>query len=157
MDLLVTDGSIPARRPSSVSLVVFFTVLGSVLDIIGGVVLLALGRIGSFDTALRTSAGVVTAVAVTSIVIGLITVFVGLRLRSGAPGARMVVTAIEVLQIVVAIISVATVGFGPGSGAQVVGTVAMALIVLGLLWNARANAFFANPAVSSTRRAAHSC
>jgi hypothetical protein len=139
--------SLPAIRPFSVSLVVFFTVLGGVLDIIGGVALIILSAMGSVRDAMQVGAGTLIAVGAFYAILGLVTVIVGLKLRSGSSGARMVVTVIEVIRIVFGLIGGFVVGFDAATGTQTVVTVLMALIVLGLLWNGRANAFFQNPAV----------
>ena len=77
-----------------------------------------------------------------TLILGLITAAVASRLGRGGNGARMIVSAIQVLHIAGALANVMTSGSSSATGSGVL-SIVLALAILALLWNSRANAFFA--------------
>lgn len=127
-------------RPGSVTTVVVLTWIVAILTIIGGVALLLL----SDDT--LSQAGIAKGTATTfgwvEIVLGVVVALVAMGLARGSNGARMLVTILMIVRIVAAVwIAVAV---GSSAVWSAVATGILALIILGLLWNAKASAYFAS-------------
>ncbi|MGD9990371.1 hypothetical protein [Pseudonocardia sp.] len=131
----------PLTRPGSVTVVVVLVWISAILQLLVGVLLLVVAAtVGTAD--IDVARGVIVAVGIFTLVIGLLTAAVASRLGKGGNGARIIVTVLEVLQIVGAITTLSVYGTtGAGSGA--IGNIAIAVIILALLWNNRANEFFA--------------
>jgi hypothetical protein len=81
-------------------------------------------------------------IGIVTLILGLITAAVASRLGRGGNGARMIVSAIQVLHIAGALANVMTSGSSSATGSGVL-SIVLALAILALLWNSRANAFFA--------------
>ncbi|GAA1875651.1 hypothetical protein GCM10009836_66190 [Pseudonocardia ailaonensis] len=122
------------RRPGSVTVVVVLTWISAVLALLGGIALLVLGA--SAPNRLAVIVGVVY------VLIGLVTGAVASRLGKGGRGARLLVTILTVLQIVGALTALTGVGATTATSSGW-GSIVIGLLLLYLLWNARANAFFA--------------
>jgi len=125
-------------RPGSVTVVVVLVWISAILAIIGGLLLLlfapaAPGNVGR---------GFVVAVGVIVLLIGLLTAAVASRLAKGGNGARMIVSILEVLQIAGNIATLTT-GNGASTTTQALINIVLNVVILALLWNSRANAFFA--------------
>ncbi|MBN9111579.1 MAG: hypothetical protein J0I34_22695 [Pseudonocardia sp.] len=127
-----------AHRPGSVTLVVVLTWISALLSSLWGLIILLL----SPATGSLAYGRAYFVVGVVLLVFGLITAAVASRLGKGGNGARMLVSALQVLQIAGAIAGIATAG-GTSTVGQSVLTIVLAFAILGLLWNSRANAFFA--------------
>ncbi|GEL26732.1 hypothetical protein PSU4_56860 [Pseudonocardia sulfidoxydans NBRC 16205] len=131
----------PLARPGSVTVVVVLVWISAILQIIVGVLLLIVAAtVGTAQV--DVSSGVIVAVGIFTLVIGLLTAAVASRLGKGGNGARIIVTVLEVLQIVGAITTLSVYG-STGAGSGSIGNIAIAVIILALLWNNRANEFFA--------------
>jgi hypothetical protein len=129
-------------RPGSVTVVVVLTWISAVIAIVSGVLLLI------FAPAVRVQVGnsnvstAVIIIGVVILVIGLLTAWVATRLGKGGNGARILLTILEVLQIAGALATLSTVS-GSNTVSQSVVTIIIGVVILALLWNSRANAFFA--------------
>jgi hypothetical protein len=129
-------------RPGSVTVVVVLTWISAVIAIVSGVLLLI------FAPAVRVQVGnsnvstAVIVIGVVILVIGLLTAWVATRLGKGGNGARILLTILEGLQIAGALATLSTVS-GSNTVSQSVVTIIIGVVILALLWNSRANAFFA--------------
>ena len=125
------------RRPASVTATVWITVAGAVLDLVLAVLLLA----GPSATG-PGDPGSVEAHAVVGwaeIVLALAQVLLAVGLARGSNAARLVLTLVLVARQAYAWVLVAGLGDGPG---RVLLGLAVSALVLVLLWNRKATAFF---------------
>lgn len=129
----------PPTRPGSVTLVVVLVWISALVSIVGGVLILLVSPATGGVNVGR--AVIVLGLAV--LVVGLVTAAVASRLGKGGNGARLLVSVLQVLQIAGAIAGITAVGGGSTVG-QSAFRIVLALVILGLLWNSRANAFFAS-------------
>jgi hypothetical protein len=116
-------------RPGGVTLVAVIAWISGVLSLITGILALTAGS----DLPAVTTAAWVT------IVIGLVTILVGVGLLRGSNAARIVATIVFVLNLANAVWVMFTV---PGQFWPAIVSGLLALIGLGLLYTARANEFF---------------
>jgi len=133
------------RRPGTVTVVVVLTWISAVLSVLGGLALLILGgAAGGSVTGPAAGFGTTTVMVIGAvyIVIGLLMGAVASRLGQGGRGARLIVTILTVLQIVGAVAALAGAGSTTATSSGW-GSILVGLVLLALLWNARANAFFA--------------
>ncbi|ODT98581.1 MAG: hypothetical protein ABS81_27565 [Pseudonocardia sp. SCN 72-86] len=130
----------PLARPGSVTVVVVLVWISAVLQILVGVLLLVVAAtIGTAEV--KVASGVIVAIGVFTLIIGLLTAAVASSLGKGGNGARVIVTILQVLQILGGVTTLSVYGTG-GTGSGSFGTIAIAVIILALLWNNRANQFF---------------
>lgn len=131
------SASTPVPRPASVTIVVVLTWLAAIGSLISGALALLLS-----DSALA-EAGVEKTTATTygwiEIVLGVVIALVAIGLGRGNTLSRVLVSGLMVLRIVIGIWAMFVLPNSIVTGAIVAG---IALIVLVLLWNAKANAFF---------------
>lgn len=130
-----------ARRPASVTLVVVLTWISAVLAVLGGLLLIVVGSITGGAAGLTP--GVLGGIGVAYVILGLITGAVAARLARAGNGARLLVSVLVVLQIAGGIAAISTVGSG-STVTQALVSILVGIVILLLLWNARANAFFAS-------------
>jgi hypothetical protein len=136
-------------RPGSVTVVVVLTWISAVLEILAGVMLLVLAGVAKADGASDISFGTVLLFGIVVLLIGVITAAVASRLGKGGNGARMIITVLEVLQVAGAITALitlsrsATLDSSPVVS-QSIATIIIGVLILVLLWNQRANEFFAS-------------
>ncbi|GAA4675294.1 hypothetical protein GCM10023215_03940 [Pseudonocardia yuanmonensis] len=130
-----------ARRPGSVTLVVVLTWISAVLAVLGGLLLIVAGSVTAGAAGLTP--GVLVGIGVAYVILGLITGAVASRLGRGGNGARLLVSVLVVLQIAGGIAAISTVGTG-STLTQALVSILVGIVILLLLWNARANAFFAS-------------
>jgi hypothetical protein len=136
------SASTTPRRPGSVTLVVVLTIISGVLTALGGLFLLLLGAAGTLGSDAALSGAALIFLGVIYLLIGLVTIAVGIGLRHGSRFARMLVTILMVIDIVggiVALIWFQTTQTVTSSSI----TIIVSAIVLALLWNRRASEFFA--------------
>jgi hypothetical protein len=129
-------------RPGSVTIVVVLTWITAILDILGGILLLVLANIAGGPVS-NVPAGFLWFLGIFYIILGLVIAWVAVRLGQGGRGARMLLTIVQGINILVALgawISAGTMGQATNS---VIGIV-IAVIILALVWNQRANDFFAS-------------
>lgn len=130
----------PASRPGSVTLVMILTWIVAILTIIGGVMFLLA------DAAALLDAGITKSTANTygavEIVLGVLIALVAIGLGKGNNFARFLVSLLMVLRIGVAVwAAVMLWGYSGFWAVAFAGLVS--LLVLLMLWGAKANAFFA--------------
>jgi hypothetical protein len=132
------SGAAPAPRPGSVTTVVVLTWIVALLTILGGVLALALSDETLADAGI--SASTATTYGWVEIVLGAITALVAIGLGGGNNFSRILVSALMLIRVVVGIWAMVQL---PNALITGVITVGVALLILFLLWNQRANAFFA--------------
>jgi hypothetical protein len=129
-----------ARRPGGVTFVVFLTLLVGFLSMVRG--FLALFGVESAITPTDLAGTSGTVYGWGELMLGIVTIAVGLGLAGGSNLARFLVTALMVLRIIAAIWTAVT--FSGQGGILVSALVGgFAVIILLLLWNGRADRFFA--------------
>ncbi len=132
--------SAPTARPGSVTFVMFLTWLVAILSIVAGVTLLLAGQ-DTLDSS-GVAASTATASGWTEVVWGTVVALVAIGLGSGNNFSRLLVTVLMLLRVAVAvwagIVLNGTTGFWAIAAAG-----GFSLLVLYLLWNNRANMFFA--------------
>jgi membrane-associated HD superfamily phosphohydrolase len=131
------------ERPGTVTTVVVLTILAGVFDVIAGGVVWALAGNNTLQDAAGQSKTTLTTLAIVNIVLGLITIGVGLMLSSGSRLGRMLVTIVMVLRIGVASVGLFMIGLSGAAESLI--AIAVGVVVLALLWNNRANEFFSSP------------
>ena len=128
-------------RPASVAAAAALALLQGLLDIGLGSVLLWGSSVLSVREAAQVARSRLVLLGVAFVVVGAVTLVVAASLRRGSGRARAFVTATMLASIAVAV-SVAAVGTSTSQAASAVLVVGLALLVVVLLWNRRANAFF---------------
>lgn len=125
-------------RPAGVTVVAVLAWISGLLDIIGGTLLL-------FQTSVASTveqfggASQLIASALLEILIGVVVIVVAIGLLRGNAASRVVITIFQILSII------ASVFFAIAYPAGAIGeyfSIAIAAIVLLLLWTGRASAFF---------------
>lgn len=124
-------------RPASVTIVVVLTWLSAVGSIVSGVLALLLSDSVLAEADVEKSTA--TAYGWIGIVLGVVIALVALGLGRGSTLSRVLVSGLMVLRIVIGIWAMFLLPDSVVSGAIVAG---IALIVLILLWNQKANDFF---------------
>lgn len=132
---------IAAPRPTSVTIAVVIGWISVVLDVLGGGALLLLAGSEDVTTALGTDATTARTIGITSLVMAAVLALVVYLLGKGSSVARMLVTIVMVLRIGVAIW--ALVAFGTHHLTEALLSIVIAGTALALLWNGKANTFFA--------------
>jgi hypothetical protein len=130
----------PVQRPGSVTVVVVLTWISAILVLIGAVILF--GVAFTVDAAdLPAGRNFVLTAAFVALVIGLITAWVAYALSKGSNFARLLVSLVQVLNIANQIWM--WIQFGGNYVISAIINIAIAVIILALVWNRRANEFFA--------------
>lgn len=130
-----------AERPASVTIVVFLTWISAILSIVGG--LFAMFSPASYVGDLGWSESQIRLEGAIAIIIGLLIGIVANMLGNGSKFARFLVSVLMVLRLVggalLALFAIGSAAFWVGITSAVI-----ALLVLWLLWNAKAGAFFSH-------------
>lgn len=127
-------------RPGGVTLVAVLTWIGGALDILGGTILL-------FQTSIASTveqfggASQLIATAIFSILVGAVVIVVAVSLMRGRSWARIVITIFEAISIMSSIFL--AIAYPAGAIGEYFG-IAIALVIIALLWTRRASAFFRN-------------
>lgn len=129
-------------RPVGVTVVAVIAWISGALDLIAGIIMLFLLPVQDVVDEFGGT-GALIGSAIGSIVIGLIVVIVAGGLLNGSPGARLVVTVLQVLSIIGSLFLAIAYRESPTAITEWVGIV-VALVVLILLWSRRASSFFAS-------------
>jgi hypothetical protein len=116
-------------RPGGVTVVSILAWISGVLQVIGGVLILIAGA----------ELAALALVAWVTIILGLITIFVGIGLWRGNSVARIIATVVFVLNLVNAVVAIFS---NPDSVWQPIVSGLLALIGLILLWTKAASDFF---------------
>ena len=129
----------PARRPFGVTLVMILTWLVALLSILGGIAFLLA------DTATLLQLGIsessATAYGIAEILFGIVVALVAVGLSNGNNFSRFLVSLLMVLRMLAAVV-VAAAFWGTDQIWVPVVAGLMALLILFMLWNGRASAFF---------------
>lgn len=127
-------------RPGSVTFVAVLTYINGILNIIGGVIILFTrdSMVSASDEA--AVAGITTS-AILSIVLGIVILVVARGLFNGSRVSRALVTIVMIIGIVNGVLQLFTLQFFSG-----IIEILWAILILGLLFTGRANAFFAGRA-----------
>lgn len=129
------------QRPASVTIVVVLTWISAILSIIGGLFALFspatyVGELGWSENQIRLEGAI-------AIIIGLLIAIVANMLGNGSKFARLLVSALMVLRLIggslLAVFTIGSAAFWIGATSALI-----ALLVLWLLWNAKAGAFFSH-------------
>lgn len=129
------------RRPAGVTFIAVLTFLIAFSSMVRGFLAILGYDAGLNPTDLSGSSG--TAYGWVELGLGIITAVVGAGLLRGSSLARLLVTALMVVRIIAAIwVVVSFSGAAALLASAIIG--GLALIVLLLLWNGRADAFFAH-------------
>lgn len=125
-----------STRPGLVTFIAVIVYVNAVLTIIGGVILLIAGNSAEVDTAVG-GAGLAFGTGVIAIVLGVITLLVARGLFRGSNLSRGIVAGLQLLSAINGVFSLV-------HGEVTVGVVNIlfALLVIGILYSSRANAFF---------------
>ncbi len=124
-------------RPGSVTFVAVLAYISGVLNIIGGVIILFTRN--SMVAASNSGALVgITTSAILSIILGGITLVVARGLLDGSRLSRGIVTVVMIVNALNGLLLLFTLQFASG-----IVELLWSIILLGLLYSARANAFFA--------------
>jgi hypothetical protein len=130
----------PVQRPGSVTVVVVLTWISAILALIGAALLFVVAfTVEAPDR--PASRNFLLAAGGFLLVIGLITVWVARALSKGNNFARFLVSLVQVLNILNAIWTWIQLGGNYVISAFL--SIAVAVIILALVWNRRANEFFA--------------
>ncbi len=127
------------RRPRGVTVIGVVVYIGGIIDIIGGSMLLVLAT-GAALLANPVPGGILTAITV--IIAGIIVVAVADGLMRGSAVARLIVTVVRGVSIIMHAIALTS-----GGVALLVGIVSLLIsaIVLSWLWTPSARAYFTPP------------
>jgi hypothetical protein len=130
----------PVQRPGSVTIVVILTWITAIFALIGAAILFVVATtVNSSD--LPATKNVMFAAAVIALVLGLVTAWVAYALSKGSNFARFLVSLVQVLNIANAIWT--WIELGGNYVISAILNIAIAMIILILVWNRRANEFFA--------------
>lgn len=134
-----TSANPATSRPGSVTLVVVLIWISAILSILGGVILFFWAADGGAQAIDANQAWVTGGV---EIVIGLILALLASALGHGSRFARFLITVAMLLRLIISAVGLVEAWGQPYSWLEAV-SVAFALLILWLLWNAKAGAFFA--------------
>lgn len=129
------------RRPGLVTLLVVLVVISGILAVIGGVLLLIVG-IGTGVDVDGMTGGVVIALAILTILIGVIYLAVAKGLSDGNPVSRTIVAIVTVINLVTNVYT--AFARTDNSRSSALGGIIVGLIVLAILYSPKANEFFAS-------------
>jgi hypothetical protein len=131
----------PVRRPGSVTVVVVLTWISAILALLAAALLFVVAFTVD-PPELPASRNFVLTIAFTALVIGLITAWVAYALSRGNNFARFLVSLVQVLNIGNQIWM--WVQLGGNYVISAIINIAIAVIILVLVWNRRASEFFAS-------------
>ena len=136
-----TAPGLAAPRPTSVTIAVAIGWISVIIDAVAGIALLVLAGSDDVTAALGTDASTARTIGIVSLVMAAILALVVYLLGQGSNIARMLVTIVMLVRIGVSIW--ALVAFGTHQLAEAIIAIAIAITALALLWNDKANTFFA--------------
>ena len=139
--MTVPNSLAAAERPTSVTVAVAIGWISVILDLVGGVSLLVLAGNGDVTSALGTDETTARTIGIVLLVTAAILAVVVYLLGTGSNVARMLVTIVMLLRIGFAIWAI--VAFGTHQLTEAILSMAIAVTAIVLLWNDKANTFFA--------------
>ena len=129
------------ERPTSVTVAIVIGWISVLMDVLAGVGLLLLAGNADVTTALDADEGLVRTQGIVALVVAAILAIVVYLLSQGSTISRMLVTIVMVVRIGFAIW--AMFAFGTHQLAEAIVSAAIGITAIVLLWNDKANAFFA--------------
>ncbi|HEX6366007.1 MAG TPA: hypothetical protein VF000_07650 [Agromyces sp.] len=126
------------RRPGGVTLVAVLAWISGLLDIVSGTILLFQTSISATVERFGGESQLIAS-ALLNILIGVVVIVVAIGLLRGNNASRIVITIFEMLSIIGSVFL--AIAYPAGAIAEYF-SIALAAIVLILLWMGRANAFF---------------
>ena len=138
---MTVPNALAAERPTSVTVAVAIGWISVILDVVGGVTLLVLAGNGDVTSALGTDETTARTIGIVLLVTAAILALVVYLLGKGSNVARMLVTIVMLLRIGFAIWAI--VAFGTHQLTEAILSMAIAVTAIVLLWNDKANTFFA--------------
>lgn len=136
-----TAPGLAAPRPTSVTVAVAIGWISVIIDVVAGVALLVLAGNDDVTSALGTDAATARTIGIVTLVMAAILALVVYMLGQGSNIARMLVTIVMLVRIGVSIW--ALFAFGTHQLAEAIIAIAIAVTAIALLWNDKANTFFA--------------
>ena len=130
-----------APRPTSVTVAIAIGWIAVILDAVAGMTLLVLAGDPDVTAALGSDESTARTVGIVSLVIAVILAIVVYLLGQGSTVARMLVTIVMLLRIGFAVWAI--VAFGTHQLTEAILSMAVAVTAIALLWNDKANTFFA--------------
>jgi hypothetical protein len=131
----------PVQRPGSVTVVVVLTWISAIFALIGAAILFVVAfTVDAPD--LPASRNLITTIAVIALIIGLVTAWIAYALSKGNDFARFLVSLVQVLNIGNQIWT--WIQLGGNYVISAIINIAIAVIILALVWNRRASEFFAS-------------
>jgi hypothetical protein len=131
----------PVQRPGSVTVVVVLTWISAIFALIGAAILFVVAfTVDAPD--LPASRHLITTIAVIALIIGLVTAWIAYALSKGNDFARFLVSLVQVLNIGNQIWT--WIQLGGNYVISAIINIAIAVIILALVWNRRASEFFAS-------------
>jgi hypothetical protein len=127
-------------RPATIVTALVLTALSGLANVLVGGAVLALLGVGALPESPGLSSLTVLAVGSAHLLLGALTLVAASWLLVGRRGSRAFVTGVMLLRIVIATISFGLIS-GWYSGGAVAG-ILVAVAVIALLWDSRANAYF---------------
>lgn len=125
-------------RPGGVTLVAVLTWISGLFDIIGGSLLLFQTSVDATVERFGGSSQLIAS-ALFTILVGVVVIVVAVGLLRGNNASRIVITVFQMISIVGSVFL--AIAYPPGAIAEYF-SIAIAVIVLVLLWTRRASAFF---------------
>lgn len=130
--------SYSVSRPGGVTLVAVLAWISGALDVLGGTLLLFQTSIASVVERFGGESQLIAS-AILSILVGVVVIVVALGLLRGDAGARVVITIFQALSIMSSVLL--AIAYPPGAIGEYV-SIAVAVIIIALLWTRRASDFF---------------
>jgi hypothetical protein len=131
-----------AERPSSVTVAVTVGWLAVILDVVAGATLFALAGNESVLDALDSTESTVRALGIGTLISGAILAIVVFTLGRGSNVSRLLVSIVMAARIGIYVWAI--IAIGSHALTEAIVGMAMAITVLALLWNDKANAYFSN-------------
>ena len=128
------------RRPGTVQAAGLLTAVAAVANVVVGAVMVGLVVVGTLPLEGGRARGTLVAAGAGYCLLGAVTLLGVPAVLGGRPGGRVFVTALMTVRIVAACVSFGLLGTWYSAG-SVIGLV-LSVLVIALLWDSRANAFF---------------
>lgn len=128
-------------RPVTVTIAFVVALLQAVTSLVSGSLLLGLSRMAEVREDLRIGEATLIAYGIVYLLLGAVTIGVAFGVRRGSGSARLYLTVMMIVSVVVAGYGAVALGLRGHLAAALIG-IGFAVAVLVLLWNRRANDFY---------------
>lgn len=128
------------QRPATLVTALALTALTGLANVLVGGVVLNLLLIGALPNSPGLSTSTLLTVGGAYLLLGAITLFGAFGLLVGKPGSRAFVTVVMLLRIATACVSFGVIDAWYSGGSAI--GILVSVVVIGLLWDSRANAYF---------------